>query len=146
MIDPLVEAATDILEGSLAAMREAIAGTPRDALNRPPTDGANPIAVLVTHAMHSTRWWLSTATHAPMPARDRPSEFTATASSVDELLSFFDGMAADCRTILRSSPTFDAGALREDDHDEPVTAGWALLHALEHLGEHVGHAQLTVQL
>jgi hypothetical protein len=27
-----------------------------------------------------------------------------------------------------------------------VTAAWALLHALDHLGEHVGHAHLTRQL
>ena len=29
---------------------------------------------------------------------------------------------------------------------EPVTAAWALIHALVHLREHVGHAELTRQL
>jgi len=146
MTDPILQAAIQIVDESFAAMREAIAGTPPDALNSALADGANSMAVLVTHAMHSTRWWLSAATHAPMPDRDRPSEFKATAPSVDELMGFFDGMAADCRALLRSESSFDAGAVREIGDGEPVTAAWALLHALEHLGEHVGHAQLTVQL
>jgi hypothetical protein len=30
--------------------------------------------------------------------------------------------------------------------DDPVTAAWALLHALEHLREHAAQAQLTRQL
>ena len=36
--------------------------------------------------------------------------------------------------------------VRTDGAGEPVTWAWALLHALGHLREHVGHAQLTRQL
>ncbi|MGZ4148161.1 MAG: DinB family protein [Actinomycetota bacterium] len=146
MADPMLHASSEILDEALDAIREAIAATPPDALNRAPADDANSVAVLVTHAMHSTRWWLSAATGAPMPARDRPSEFETSAPSVDDLLASFDAIAADCRALLGSDASFDPSAVREMDRDEPVTAGWALLHALEHLGEHVGHLQLTVQL
>jgi hypothetical protein len=54
--------------------------------------------------------------------------------------------------MLDRDVSFDPGAVgrpswRSDDGEEPpVTAAWALLHALEHLREHVGHAQLTRQL
>ena len=53
--------------------------------------------------------------------------------------------------MLEGDVAFDPGATgtapwRTDGADEPVTAAWALLHALEHLREHVGHAQLTRQL
>ena len=30
--------------------------------------------------------------------------------------------------------------------DDPVTASWALLYATSHLGEHVGHLHLTLEL
>ncbi len=147
MIDPTIEAARDILDEALDAMRASIAGATPDELNRRlGDDDTNSIAVLATHSMHSTRWWLHVVMGVEPPARDRPSEFLATATSTDELLSFFDEMAADCRAALDTDAPFDGGALRERDADETVTAAWALLHALEHLREHVGHMQLTRQL
>ena len=142
----MVAAARGILEGSLDDMRETIAATASDALNwRPAGEETNTVAVLAVHSMNSTRWWLSAAMGKEQPERDRPSEFVAKAASVEELLSFFDGMAADCRALLDADAPFEGGALRTRD-GETVTAAWALLHALEHLREHVGHVQLTAQL
>lgn len=147
MVDPTIEAAREILDEALEAMRASIAGATPDALNRRPAgDDTNSIAVLATHSMNSTRWWLHVAMGAEPPARDRPSEFLATAAGAEELLSFFDGMATDCRAVLDAEVPFDGGALRERDAEETVTAAWALLHALEHLREHVGHVELTRQL
>jgi hypothetical protein len=63
-----------------------------------------------------------------------------------ELLAFVDRMAEDCRARLDDQEPFDATASRPVPDDEPVSAAWALLHALEHLREHVAQAQLTRQL
>jgi hypothetical protein len=147
MADPMIDAARTILAESFDGMREAIAGaTPGSLDRRPAGDDTNSIAVLAVHSMNSTRWWLSVALGATRPERDRPSEFLATAESADELLAFFDGMAADCRTLLDTDAALDAGALRTDNQGEVVTAAWALLHAVEHFREHVGHIQLTRQV
>ena len=147
MADPTIDAAREIFDEAFKAMRESIVGSTPEGLNRRPAgDDTNSIAVLATHSMNSTRWWLHVAMGAEPPARDRPSEFLATAGRVDELLTFFDGMAADCRAVLSTDAPFDGGALRERDAEETVTAAWALLHALEHLREHVGHVELTRQL
>jgi hypothetical protein len=148
MADPTIEAARSILDESLDGMRTAIAGLSPEALSwRPAGDDTNPITVLVVHAAHSTRWWLGIATGAPLPDRDREAEFRATPDTVGDVGSFFDSMAGDCRAALRTNTPFDAGVSRTDPRTgERVTAGWALLHALEHLREHVGHAQLTRQL
>jgi hypothetical protein len=144
MPDPTIAAAREILDESLDRMREAISGLPPEALGwRPPGEDTNPITVLAVHGMHSTRWWLTTARGRPFPDRDRPSEFVAEAASEAELLAFFDGMAADCRGMLDPEEPFDPAAIRELPEDEPVSAAWALLHALEHLSEHVGQAELT---
>jgi hypothetical protein len=147
MVDPMVDAARAILDDSFDAMREAIAGAAPGSLDRRPAgDDTNSIAVLAVHSLSSTRWWLSLAITATTPERDRPSEFLATAESADELLTFFDGMVADCRSLLDTDVPFDAGAPRTDNADEVVTAAWALLHAVEHFREHVGHIQLTRQV
>jgi hypothetical protein len=146
--DPTIEAARGFVDGSLTSMRAAIDGASADALNRRPAgDDTNPVAVLVVHAVHSTRWWLSVALGRPLPDRDRPSEFLTTVADADELLALFDPVAADCRALLETDDPFDAGAIREDPREgEQVTAIWALIHAIEHLREHVAHAELTRQL
>lgn len=148
--DPTIAAASELLADSLDAMREVIAGAGADALalDWRPAQDTNSIAVLAVHSMHSTRTWLSVAVGAPLPERDRPSEFLATAQGVGDLLVFFDAMAADCRALLDTSDAFDAGAIRRTgrDGDETCTGAYALLHALEHLREHVAHAQLTRQM
>jgi hypothetical protein len=147
MADPTIAAASELFEEELAEMREAIDGLPPEALSwRPPAEDSNTLTILATHAMHSSRWWLTIARGAPLPDRDRPSEFVAESGSVDELLAFVDAMAEDCRARLDPDEAFDPGAERTVPDDEPVSGAWALLHALEHLREHVAQAQLTRQL
>jgi uncharacterized damage-inducible protein DinB len=148
MPDALIEAAVDLLNDSLAAVDAAIADAPLEALAwRPPAEDANPLVVLAVHAMHSTRWWLSVATGAMMPERDRPSEFRATAADPDELRSFVERTSEECRVLLASAKRFDPAATWASPTDgEVVTRGWALLHALEHLREHAAQALLTRQL
>jgi hypothetical protein len=155
-LDATIAAVSEILEGSLASMRRVIAGSTPKSLNwRPAGEETNPIAVLVVHSMQSTRWWLSIATGSPPPPRDRPSEFREVVDDVDELLTRFDEIAAECRALLRTDAPFDPGASRVAPPSSPggtvadsetVTAAWALVHAAEHLREHVAHAELTSQL
>jgi hypothetical protein len=147
MGDPTIEAARELFDEAFGGMREAIDGLSVDGLAwRPPAEDTNPITVLAVHSMHSTRWWLTIARGLPLPDRDRPSEFVAETGGDAELLEFFDRTVSECRERLDPAEPFDAGADRSVPDDEPVTAGWALLHALEHLREHVAQAQLTRQL
>ena len=103
--------------------------------------------VLAVHAVHSTRWWLSVATGAPMPERDRPSEFRATVADPEELRTTVDRMSGECRALLEGVEGFEpATSWTSPTGGEVRTRGWALLHALEHLREHVAQALLTRQL
>ena len=147
MADPLIEAARELFDEEFGGMRDAIEGLSAEALAwRPPAEDSNPITVLAVHSMHSTRWWLTIARGMPLPDRDRPSEFVAETGSDAELLEFFDRMVAESRERLDPAEPFDAGAIRSVPDDDPVSSAWALLHALEHLREHVSQAQLTRQL
>ena len=106
--------------------------------------------MLVTHAMQSTRSWLSGATGAPPPERDRDAEFLVVVDDAAGFLTWLDGISAECRALLDGDVAYEPGATvtapwRAYGADEPLTAAWGLLHALEHLREHVGHAQLTRQ-
>ncbi|HEY7756594.1 MAG TPA: DinB family protein [Actinomycetota bacterium] len=152
MADPTFAAAAEVLGSALTDLRGAVEGMPAEELNRRPAgEDTNSIAVLVTHAMHSTRAWLSIAAAVEPPTRDRPSEFVAVATDDRELLALLDSMGAECRALL-AGPTFEpdrtglAPWRPGPEAEEPVTAAWALIHALAHLREHVAQALLTRQL
>jgi hypothetical protein len=152
MTDPSIEAARDVVGSSLDAMERAIADAPTELLNwRPAGDDTNPIAVIAVHALTSTRWWLSVALTGDPPERDRDAEFRTVVADASELRSMIDPLIADCRELLATDGAFDPGAVRADPRSgggtgESVTAAWALLHAAEHLREHVAHAELTRQV
>ena len=149
MTDPAIEAARDFVGRALDAIRRAIVGSSPELLNwRPAGEDTNTIAVLAVHAVTSTRWWLSVAITGHAPERDRPSEFRTTVSSAEELLSIVDPLAADCRELLKSEDPLDLGASRSDPREggSTTTVAWALIHAIEHLQEHVAHTELTRQM
>jgi hypothetical protein len=152
MADPVLSSAQYVLREALADLRTVVEGLPAESLNwRPAGPETNSIAVLVTHAMHSTRSWLSVAMGAPLPERDRPSEFLAWAGDPAALLRFLDDMSAQCRDLLDSAEEVDWAASRKThgrtgDSPEQAPAAFSLIDALEHLREHVAHISLTRQL
>ena len=152
MADAFLPVARYILDDSLKEMRLAVDGAPGAVLDRRPAGAdSNSIAVLVTHALGSTRSWLSVAVGAPLPERDRESEFLATSGDTAALVGFFDEMAADCKRLLDGVQEVDWSVsrkthVRPGERPEEVPAAFALVHAIAHLREHVGHVQLTRQL
>src|SRR3990172_9357335 len=148
--DPLLTSARDAPRRNRDDTPPPIEGLPPDALNwRPAGDDTNSIAVLATHSLTSTRWWLSVAVDEPLPDRDRDSEFEALARYPTELLVFAERLFADCLALVDESRTVDWSALRrqwDQDTGTQLSAAWALLHAVEHLREHVGQMALTRQL
>ena len=152
MTDALITAARSMFDRSVAEMRAAIDGASPEALNwRPAGEGTNSIAVLAVHSMHSSRSWFCVATGTPEPPRDRDAEFVSSAEDADALLSTVDAMTADCRDLLSTEALLDWSQPRTTERQHtsaprPISAAWALMHALEHLREHVAHLQLTRQL
>jgi uncharacterized damage-inducible protein DinB len=151
--DPLLSAGNATVRRTLAEMRQTVAEFPPKGLNwKPAGEDTNSVAVLATHSLHSTRSWLCTALGETLPDRDRDSEFRVNADDQAALLDLFDRMSSDCIGLFERERTADWGAIRST-HTRPdasdavqVPAAWALLHAIEHLREHLGQMQLTRQL
>ncbi|HEY7477894.1 MAG TPA: DUF664 domain-containing protein [Actinomycetota bacterium] len=150
MTDPVLVAARAVLDEGLDGLRRSVGGATVELLNRrPAVDETNSIAVIVTHALHSTRAWLSLGVGVEPPPRDRPAEFRTVVDDVDAFLASVDAITADCRALVDDASAFEperTGVATWTPEPQTVTAAWALLHALEHLGEHAAHAQLTRQV
>jgi uncharacterized damage-inducible protein DinB len=147
---PVLMAAAGLLDRSFGALRTAVEGLTAEQLNSRLMDGTNPLAVIVEHALASTTSWISLAVGADLPARDRPAEFQVRVEDVTAFLADFDARRTTCLRLLAGADAWDGDrvgfARWTSEPDEPVSAAWALLHALEHLSEHVGQAELTRQL
>jgi DinB superfamily len=145
--DATIDGLREVLEESLGELRKGVAGLTVDRLNARPAGGdTNSVAVIVTHALGSTRSWLSLAFGAPMPDRDRPAEFQAVADG--GFAAWTDERIAECLALLDGA-TWDAGRVGTatwTKTQETRTAAYAASHALSHLGEHVGHLHMTLEL
>jgi uncharacterized damage-inducible protein DinB len=152
MPDSLLTSARYVVKEDLKDLLDGIEGLPGEALDwKPAGADTNSIAVLVTHVLHSTRSWLSVAIGAALPDRDRDSEFRVKSDDAGALVDFVHEFSRQIMTLLEGADEVDWTALRQTharpgDAPEQVPASWALLHAIEHLREHIAHVGLTRQL
>jgi hypothetical protein len=146
--DPILSAARRFIAGGFATLRSVVEAVPAEALNwRPAGEETNSIAVLVTHAVYSTRMLLAMALGLPMPPRDRPAEFAAQAEDGESLLRLVDGLSAECLAAFDGAGPVDWGVLRQRQRDGgevvEIPAAEALFHAVDHLRGHADEASLT---
>jgi hypothetical protein len=149
MADAFLPSIRYVVAEDLKDLRAGVDGLPGEALDwKPAGEDTNSVAVLVTHVLGSTRWWMSVALGATPPDRDRESEFRVKSGDTAALLTFMDDFSEQILAIIDSVREVDWSAQRKTPGDTPPTvpASWALLHAIEHLREHVAHVGLTRQL
>jgi uncharacterized damage-inducible protein DinB len=134
--------------------RNAIAGLPGEALDWSPGAEMNTMTVLVVHTCGAERYWIGDVA-AQLPSdRVRADEFKARGFDEAALVKKLDEASAFARQTLATFTLDDLAALRPLPNPKNLptttqtsfTAGWALLHALEHTAQHSGHIQLTRQL
>lgn len=119
---------------------------PAEALDWVPGADMNSFCAQVVHTTGSARFWIGDVGLGESSNRDRDAEFRAKGLSVDELKARFAAVEEYARGACERLTFADFGTVRELPRGRQETVGWALLHALEHTGIHVGHAQITRQL
>lgn len=130
----------------------ALSGVPQEGLDWVPGEQMNSLCVLAVHSAEATRYWVGVAISNP-PPRDRPAEFEASGISDTDLIRRLREVENQIekwlQTItLEDLPTEVESPLHGSSRVNGLvfSTGWALLHGLEHLALHVGHAQITRQL
>lgn len=122
-------------------------GLPQAALDWSPGPELNSLTVLATHAVGSTRYWVGDVVAGDPSGRVREREFQTTGGDAAQLRQRLASLQEYVRGVLSELTLADL----EQEHfaasrNGNVTAAFSLLHALAHLAEHVGHAQVTRQL
>lgn len=125
----------------------AIDGLPQSALDWTPSADMNSLCVLVVHVCGAERYWVGDVAMGESSDRDRDAEFIAEGLSLAALNGKLDASEAYIRKSLAQLTVRDLPESRKaPGRDRRFTVGWALLHALEHTGLHLGHAQITRQM
>jgi uncharacterized damage-inducible protein DinB len=144
---PLLRDYFDILTALHNGLKQAIAGLPTAALDWVPGPEMNSIAVLVVHTAGAERYWIGDVAGGQPSGRDRPAEFRTEALDEAALVAHLDRSLAESEQILGKFTLEDLSAVRRSTmHDRECTVMWALLHALEHSANHLGHIQMARQL
>jgi uncharacterized damage-inducible protein DinB len=120
---------------------------PSDALDWKPGDGMNSISVLVVHLTGAERFLMGDIVMGEPSKRDREAEFQVEGLTKEDLIHRLSTAEAYIKGAFEKLSLNDLETQRmHPRHGNQVSVAWAILHALEHTGIHVGHIQLTVQL
>jgi uncharacterized damage-inducible protein DinB len=121
---------------------------PDEALDWVPGAEMNSFCVLVVHTTAATRFWIGDIALGESSNRNRDAEFQAKGLSKDALKTWFATLEEYVTGALERLSIADLSTERNFRYRDRQsgTAGWGLLHALEHVGLHLGHAQITRQL
>lgn len=129
------------------AIEAAVADLPAEALDWKPAADMNSIAVIMAHTAGAWRYWVGDVAGELPSGRVRATEFETRDVDAGELLGRLRDALDVTREVLAGMEIAGLAEMRmAGQFNEERTAGWALLHALEHTALHAGHIQLTRQL
>ncbi len=152
---PTHAALLPILRNSLTMLREALDGLPDEATAWTPAPNTNSLTVLTVHSLTSIRFFLGNGcgqvrTITAYRAEDRTPAFASQGEPTVDLIARIDSGLPQLEALLANAAEADLTAAMtwppEDAATLPATGAGCLFHAIGHLREHVGQAQLMRDL
>jgi uncharacterized damage-inducible protein DinB len=131
-------------------VKSLLEGLPQEALDWRPIEGGgelatNSLAAMVVHLAGSETFWMKEIIGGKKIDRDRDAEFVAKGLSFSELQAKI-GAAAKVTVEILSALTEKQLEEGRRWKDRSGSVRWCILHAIEHIAQHLGHMQLTRQL
>ena len=143
----LFEDYVNCLQGLHNDIKQCIDGLPQKALDWVPGAEMNSLCVIVVHVAGSERYWMGDIVSLEDSGRDRDAEFRAKGLDEAELKRRLDDSLSYVKSVLERMSLEDLETICVFPKDgRTFTKGWAIYHVLEHVANHLGHAQLTRQL
>ena len=128
-------------------IEQTLDALPPDVLDWKPAPEMNSIGVLITHLTGAERFLIGDVVMGEPSNRDRETEFQAAGLAKQDLLDRLTNVDAYIKGAFEKMSLVDLEMSRTHPRNgKQVSVSWAILHALEHTGIHLGHIELTVQL
>jgi hypothetical protein len=125
----------------------ALDALPAEALDWKPVPETNSVSVLVTHVTGAERFLIGDVIMGEPSNRNREAEFQVEGVSKGDLIQRLTETETYIKGAFEKLRLGDLKTERKHPrHGKQVGVAWAMLHALEHTGIHLGHIQLTAQL
>jgi uncharacterized damage-inducible protein DinB len=146
------DALLQFVEAQRGALRRAVGGLTAEQASSRPTASELSVIGLVKHCAEVESNWIR-HTLAGRPSL-RPRDQTNWSDSfrlvdgegVDDVLKFWDEVAAETTEIIEALPDLDVSVPLPDapwfPKDTRRTARWILLHTIEETARHAGHADI----
>jgi hypothetical protein len=128
-------------------IEQALDALPEEALDWKPGPEMNTVSVLITHLTGAERFLIGDVVMGEPSNRNREAEFLAKGLGKNALIRRLGDTDAYIKGAFEKISLADLETERMNPrHGKMVSTAWALLHALEHAGIHLGHIEMTVQL
>ena len=135
-----------VLDALRQEVAETIDGMDADALNWVPSAAdTNSTAVLVAHIAGSESFWIHQVVGGIDVSRDRDAEFATKGSDAADLQALLSKTGDTTRDVLSNGPDLDRVVVPRPG-ELPSSLRYAVVHQIEHMGQHLGHLGLTKQL
>lgn len=119
--------------------------SPEELAWQPLDADTNSAYVLATHVAGTEAYHIHQLVGGIDVNRNREAEFATGGTDPSHLESILNETGDTTREVLSNATTADLDETF-DYRGQSVTRRWAVLHTLEHIGQHLGHLTLTRQL
>lgn len=128
-------------------IEQTLEALPPDVLDWKPAPEMNSIGVLITHLTGAERFLIGDVIMGEPSNRDREAEFQVEGLAKQDLLDRLTNVDAYIKGAFEKMSLADLETSRTHPRNgKQLGVSWAILHALEHTGIHLGHIEVTVQL
>lgn len=125
----------------------AVDGLSQEAIDWQPGQVMNSLGVLAAHAAGAERYWIGDVAGQQPSGRIREQEFKAKNKTAAEVQALFEKTLQHSYQVLQNLTLFELKEMRLSARDGHFySVAWALNHALEHTGIHLGHMQIGREL
>ena len=126
---------------------QALEALPTEVMDWKPGEEMNSISVLITHLTGAERFLIGDIIMGEPSNRNREAEFEVDGLEKQALLDRLTSVDAYIKGAFEKMTMADLDAFCTHPRSgKQVSVSWAILHALEHTGIHLGHIELTIQL
>ncbi|MFC5908903.1 DinB family protein [Streptacidiphilus monticola] len=145
------DALLNFVEAQRGAVRRAVSGLDREQLTARPTASELSLGGLVKHLAEVESNWTRVilAGREPLVQRDEQtwgdSFRLLDGEEIEDVLAFWARVQAETEEIVNSLPSLDVTVPLPDKPwfpKEPRSARWILLHLVQEIGRHAGHADI----